>query len=175
MTQLPLWVSHYLKHMPSFFNFFLWYLAQSTCQASCENFTNHIKHFEKFLSGLWDQGGRDRKGACAAVQHRGVVGPNEATHQGRRCHVATACDCVGLYLGGGRAPWHGVVQVRNERGCQAVLRGCKGLARTKLGLDGDFMPAQQVHKSELWLLFKEAKVANKCIFWRTTKLFVDGT
>ncbi len=45
----------------------------------------------------------------------------------------------------------------------------------KLGLDEDFMPTQQTHKSELWLFFKEAKVASKRTFWRTVELFVDGT
>jgi hypothetical protein len=47
---------------------------------------------------------------------------------------------------------------------QAVLRGCKGLARTKLGLEEDFTPTQQVRKSELWPLFKEAKATSKCTF-----------
>jgi hypothetical protein len=46
----------------------------------------------------------------------------------------------------------------------ATLRGRKGLVGTKLGLDEDLMPAQQVHKSKLWPLFKEAKVASKRTF-----------
>ncbi len=45
---------------------------------------------------------------------------------------------------------------------QAALRGRKGLVGTKLGLDEDLTLAQQACKSELWLLFKEAKVAGKC-------------
>jgi hypothetical protein len=46
----------------------------------------------------------------------------------------------------------------------ATLRGRKGLVGTKLGLDEDLMPAQQVRKSKLWPLFKEAKVASKRTF-----------
>jgi hypothetical protein len=53
--------------------------------------------------------------------------------------------------------------------CQAALRRCKVLARTKLGLDKDLTLAQQAHKSKLWSLFKEAKAT--C----TTKLFIDIT
>jgi hypothetical protein len=44
---------------------------------------------------------------------------------------------------------------------QAMLRGCKGLAGTKLGLDEDLTPVQQARKLELWPLFKEAKAAGK--------------
>jgi hypothetical protein len=40
---------------------------------------------------------------------------------------------------------------------QAMLRGCKGLARTKLGLDEDLTPTRQARKSKLWPLFNEAK------------------
>ncbi len=58
---------------------------------------------------------------------------------------------------------------------QAVLRGCKGLVGTKLGLDKDLMPTQQACKSELWSLFKEAKAVGKRASWRVTKLFVDNT
>jgi hypothetical protein len=47
---------------------------------------------------------------------------------------------------------------------QAALRRRKGLTGTKLGLDEDLTPTQQVHKSELWPLFKEAKAANKSAF-----------
>jgi hypothetical protein len=53
--------------------------------------------------------------------------------------------------------------------------GRKGLAGTKLGLDEDLTPTQQAHKSKLWPLFKEAKVASKHAFWRITELFVDDT
>jgi hypothetical protein len=33
-----------------------------------------------------------------------------------------------------------------------------------MGLDEDLTPAQQVRKSELWPLFKEAKAVGKCAF-----------
>jgi hypothetical protein len=56
---------------------------------------------------------------------------------------------------------------------QAALQGHKGLAGTKLGLDEDLTPTQQARKSELWPLFKEAKVAGKHAFWRATELFVN--
>jgi hypothetical protein len=56
-----------------------------------------------------------------------------------------------------------------------LLRGCKGLAGTRLGLDEDLTPTQQARKSELWPLFKEAKAASKRTFWRAVKLFVDST
>jgi hypothetical protein len=58
---------------------------------------------------------------------------------------------------------------------QAALRGHKGMVGTKLGLNEDFMPTQQVRKSELWPLFKEAKAAGKRTFWRTTELFINDT
>ncbi len=57
---------------------------------------------------------------------------------------------------------------------QVTLRRHKGLARTKLGLDEDLMPTQQVRKSELRPLFKEAKVVSKRTFWRAAELFVDN-
>jgi hypothetical protein len=44
-----------------------------------------------------------------------------------------------------------------------------------LGLDEDFTPTQQVCKSELWPLSKEAKVAGKRVFWCATEFFVDNT
>jgi hypothetical protein len=44
---------------------------------------------------------------------------------------------------------------------------------TKLGLDEDLTPMQQARKSEMWPLFKEAKVAGKCAFWRAIELFVN--
>jgi hypothetical protein len=43
-----------------------------------------------------------------------------------------------------------------------------------LGLDENLTPTQQARKSELWPLFKEAKMAGKCAFWRVAKLFVNG-
>ncbi len=47
---------------------------------------------------------------------------------------------------------------------QAALQGHKAIAGTKLALDKDFMPAQQVHKSKLWLLFKKTKATSKHAF-----------
>jgi hypothetical protein len=47
---------------------------------------------------------------------------------------------------------------------QATLRGRKSLARTKLGLDENIMPTQQVRKLKLWPLFKEAKAVGKHTF-----------
>jgi hypothetical protein len=58
---------------------------------------------------------------------------------------------------------------------QAALRGRKGLAGTKLGLDEDLTPMQQARKSELWPLFKEAKATSKRAFWRAVELFINGT
>jgi len=58
---------------------------------------------------------------------------------------------------------------------QVTLRGRKGLARTKLGLDEDLTPTQHARKSKLWPLFKEAKAAGKRTFWCVTELFVGGT
>ncbi|CAM6069056.1 unnamed protein product [Sphagnum tenellum] len=57
---------------------------------------------------------------------------------------------------------------------QAALRGHKGLVGTKLGLDKDLAPVQQVCKAKLWSLFKEAKAANKRAFWRTAELFINN-
>jgi hypothetical protein len=81
-----------------------------------------------------------------------------------------AYDYAGLHLGDRCAPWCDVVQVHNKQG---VLQGRKGLAGTKLGLDEDFRPTQQVRKSELWSMFKEAKVVGKHAFWHVVELFVD--
>jgi hypothetical protein len=58
---------------------------------------------------------------------------------------------------------------------QAGLWRRKGLMGTKLGLDEDLTLTQQACKSELWLLFKEAKVTCKHAFWRATKLFINDT
>jgi hypothetical protein len=55
-----------------------------------------------------------------------------------------------------------------------AFRGHKGLAGTKLGLDEDLTPTQQACKSKLWQLFKEAKAASKCAFWRIAELFING-
>jgi hypothetical protein len=58
---------------------------------------------------------------------------------------------------------------------QVALRGHRGLAKTKLGLDKDLTLAQQACKSESWSLFKEAKVAGRRAFWCAAELFVDNT
>ncbi len=58
---------------------------------------------------------------------------------------------------------------------QAALRGRKGFAGTKLGLDENLTPTQQARKPELWPLFKEANTAGKRAFWRVAELFVDDT
>jgi hypothetical protein len=57
---------------------------------------------------------------------------------------------------------------------QAMLRGRKGLAGTKLGLDEDLTPAQHACKVELWPLFKEAKVVGKHVFQCVIEPFVDN-
>ncbi|CAK9237597.1 unnamed protein product [Sphagnum troendelagicum] len=61
-----------------------------------------------------------------------------------------------------------------SKDCHVALRGHKGLVGTKLGLDEDFMSAQQVHKLEMWPLFKEAKATCKRAFWHAIELFIDG-
>jgi hypothetical protein len=50
-----------------------------------------------------------------------------------------------------------------------MLQGHKGLMGTKLGLDENLTPMQQVRKSKMRPLFKEAKAADK----RTCKLFIN--
>jgi len=57
---------------------------------------------------------------------------------------------------------------------QVVLRGRKGMARTKLGLDENLTPTQQACKSKLWPLFKEAKATGKRTFWCIAELFIDN-
>ncbi len=56
-----------------------------------------------------------------------------------------------------------------------MLRGHKGLVGTKLGLDEDLTPMQHACKSEMWPLFKEAKVVGKRAFWRAVEFFVNDT
>jgi hypothetical protein len=48
-----------------------------------------------------------------------------------------------------------------SKDCQTALRRCKGLVGTKLGLDEGLMLVKLACKSELWPLFKEAKVAGE--------------
>jgi hypothetical protein len=57
---------------------------------------------------------------------------------------------------------------------QAALRGRKGLVGTTLGRDEDLTPTQQACKSEMWPLFKEAKAAGKCAFWRMVEFFINN-
>jgi hypothetical protein len=87
--------------------------------------------------------------------------------QGHRRHAVAAYDCAGLY------PDTTLLKFATNKDYQGTLRGCKGLAGTKLGLDEDFTPTQQVRKSELWPLFKEAKAVGKCAFWRIVELYVN--
>jgi hypothetical protein len=63
-----------------------------------------------------------------------------------------------------------LVKFATSKDRQATLWGRKDLGGTKLGLDEDLTPTQQVHKSELWPLFKEAKMAGKRAFWHATEL-----
>jgi hypothetical protein len=81
---------------------------------------------------------------------------------------------VGLHHYGKRTLGTMLLKFATNEDHQATLRGRKGLVGTKLDLDGDLTPTQQVRKSELWPLFKKAKVANKRAFWRAAELFVDG-
>jgi hypothetical protein len=78
-------------------------------------------------------------------------------------------------LATGACPGAVLLKFATSEDCPAVLRGCKGLVGTKLGLDEDLMPVQQACKSEMWPMFKEAKAMGKCTFWCTAKLFVNGT
>ncbi|CAN5971184.1 unnamed protein product [Sphagnum jensenii] len=82
-----------------------------------------------------------------------------------RASTSTASTCPDAVL----------LKFATSEDCQATLRGRKGLAGTRLGLDEDLTPTQQARKSELWPLFKAAKAAGKCAFWHTAKLFVDNT
>jgi len=45
-----------------------------------------------------------------------------------------------------------------------VLRACKGLEGTQLGLDEDLTPAQQAKKRVAWATFKEAKEAGERVY-----------
>jgi hypothetical protein len=64
----------------------------------------------------------------------------------------------------GARPNAGLFKFTMNKDYQVVLRGCKGMVGTKLGLDEDFTPMQQARNSVLWPLFKEIKVASKCAF-----------
>jgi hypothetical protein len=71
-----------------------------------------------------------------------------------RASVAATSTCFGAVL----------LKFATSEDRQATLGGCKGLARTKLGLDEDLTPAQQARKLKLWSLFKEAKAVGKHAF-----------
>jgi hypothetical protein len=86
-----------------------------------------------------------------------------------------ACNCADLHLDNKRKPWRNVVQVCNSEDRQVALRGRKGLAGTKLGLDEDLTLVQQARKLELWALFKEAKATSKRAFWCVAEFFINGT
>jgi hypothetical protein len=67
------------------------------------------------------------------VQHRIVVGPNEAMRQHHCCHVIAICDCVGLHFGGECALRRGATQVCNERGSPGRALKVQGSSRDKVG------------------------------------------
>ncbi len=46
-----------------------------------------------------------------------------------------------------------VIKLKISKDHKVALQGCKGLGRTKLGLDDDLSPMQQACKSEMWPLF----------------------
>jgi len=54
-----------------------------------------------------------------------------------------------------------------------VLRACKGLQGTQLGLDKDLTPAQQAQKRTAWATFKEAKEAGEWVYWRGADLYIN--
>jgi hypothetical protein len=54
-----------------------------------------------------------------------------------------------------------------------VLRACKGLQGTQLGLDEDLTPAQQAQKQTAWATFKGAKEAGKRVYWRGANLYIN--
>jgi len=64
------------------------------------------------------EGARAKAGATA--QHIALIGLDEATCQGLRCHAVTSCFCVGLRPNDGHMPQRSVAQVHNER----RLPGC---------------------------------------------------
>jgi hypothetical protein len=127
------------------------------------------------LHGLPGQRKRDWKRTSVAIQHRALAGPNEAMHQGHRRHATMACDFMGLHLGSRCTPRRGVAQVCNERGSPGRAAKAQGLSGDQIGPGRSLTPTQQAHKSKLWPLFKEAKVAHKRAFWRTAELFINGT
>jgi hypothetical protein len=54
-----------------------------------------------------------------------------------------------------------------------VLRVCKGLQGTQLGLDEDLTPVQQAQKRAAWANFKEAKEAGERVYWRGADLYIN--
>ncbi len=84
-------------------------------------------------------------------------------HQGRHHHVIMAYRCTRLF------------KFAMNEDFRVAFWGRNGLAKTKLGMDEDLTLTLQAHKSEMWPLFKEAKVTGKCAFWRITELFIDNT
>ncbi|CAK9875397.1 unnamed protein product [Sphagnum jensenii] len=110
------------------------------------------------------------------TQHITGARPDEVVHQGRCRHVAVPCQIMRA-----SAPTAGtcldmvLFKFVTSEDRQVTLRGCKGMVGTKPGLDEDLTLAQQACKSKLWPLFKKAKVAGKCTFWRAAELFIDDT
>jgi hypothetical protein len=54
-----------------------------------------------------------------------------------------------------------------------VLRACKGLQGSQLGLDEDLTLAQQTQKRTAWATFKEAKEAGEWVYWRGADLYIN--
>jgi hypothetical protein len=88
---------------------------------------------------------RLRTKVIVATWHRPVI---------TRASTSAACTRPGVVL----------LKFATNEDHQATLQRRKGLARTKLGLDEDLTPTQQVCKLELWPLFKEAKAIGKRAF-----------
>jgi len=86
--------------------------------------------------------------------------------------------CLNVYRAStsatGACPTAVLLKFTTNEDHQAAFWGRKGLATTKLGMDKDLMLEQQARKSELWPLFKEAKVTSKRAFWRVVDLFING-
>jgi hypothetical protein len=94
-----------------------------------------------------------------------VIAATRQRHATVRASTSATGACPGVVL----------LKFGTNEDCQATLRGRKGLAGSKLGLDKDLTPTQQVRKLELWSLIKEAKSISKRAFWHAVELFVKNT
>jgi hypothetical protein len=107
------------------------------------------------------------------AQHRTLVGPNEATCQGRRRHTIVTCDFVGFHLSGRRAPRCSVVQVCNERGLPGRAVRAEGLGGDQVG------PRRGPHAQTIGTQVGAVAVVQRGQGGRQTRLlaciFVDGT